>query len=89
MSIKFAKDDNLECGNNDMASICEVYVKYSTELFKLIHLHKAKWVILVVEGERIETRLVEMHHEEKYKKITQFIMRDRKRSFWSDFIAYI
>lgn len=65
MSIKFAKDDNLECGSNDMASIYEVYIKYSTELFKWIHLHKAKWVILVAEGERIEMRLAEMCHEKK------------------------
>lgn len=42
-------------------------MKYSTELFKLIHLYKAKSVIIIAEGERLEMGFVETYHDKKYK----------------------
>ena len=65
-------DDNQECSNNYMASIYGVYVEYSMEIFKWIHLQKAKWVFLITEGERRWMKLVEMYHEKKCKKISTY-----------------
>lgn len=60
-------DDNQECGNNQTASICEVQVKYSAQILKVIHSQKAKWVIFNAQQ---EFRLVEMHHGKKHKQIS-------------------